>query len=205
MKTNSFRLKIALLSGAISGGLLITAGVLFWQLTFRMDLERVDRELRNLGSPQLERINGGEHWVRFESALGFVGGSERQSSFILWVRHEDRVLHKSAHWPKSIEPESFPELTAYEPPFVLEAGKSPPPPRRGDEISPRNPALPRKEPQFFTREADGRTWRISVMGNPYMTLILGADLGELMSGMTKLRNSYLAALPVVLLLVAAGA
>ena len=42
------------------------------------------------------------------------------------------------------------------------------------------------------------------MGNPYMGLILGADLDEFMAGMTKLRNAYLAALPVVLLLVAAG-
>jgi heavy metal sensor kinase len=42
------------------------------------------------------------------------------------------------------------------------------------------------------------------MGNPYMTLILGANLGEISAGMTQLRNTYLAALPVVLLLVAAG-
>ncbi len=206
MKTNSFRLKIALLSALISGGLLIAAGVGFWQLTYRMDLARIDRELRNLGSPQLERVNGGDHWVRFESALGFVAGSDQQPSFILWVKNEDRVLHKSKHWPAAIKPEAFDELTAYEPPFVLEPGKSPPtPPRRTEPISPDNPALPRKEAQFFTREAGGRMWRIAVMGNPYMTLILGADLSEFMTGMTKLRNACLAALPAVLLLVAAGA
>ncbi|MBI3882563.1 MAG: HAMP domain-containing protein [Verrucomicrobia bacterium] len=206
MKTNSFRLKLALLSAVISGGLLIAAGVAFWQLTYRMDLARIDRELRNLGNPQLERINGGDHWVRFEGALGFVAGTDRQPSFILWVKHEDRVLHKSKHWPAGIEPESFPELTAYEPPFVLEPGKPlPPPPRRNEPITPRNPELPRKEPQFSTHSADGRMWRVAVMGNPYMTLILGADLSEFMTGMTRLRNAYLAALPVVLLLVAAGA
>ncbi len=204
MMTKSFRLKIALLSGVISGGLLVATGVLFWQLTYRMDLARVDRELRNLGHSQLERVNGGDHWVRFENTLWLIAGQGKSLPFILWVKHEDRVLHQSAHWPKSIDPKSFPVSAAYEPPFVLEPGKALPPPPRREAISPSNPALPRKEPLFFTREADGKAWRVAVMGNPYMTLVLGADLNEFMSGMTKLRNAYLAALPVVLLLVAAG-
>jgi hypothetical protein len=97
--TNSFRLKVALLSGAISCALLLVAGGLFWQLTYRMDLARVDRELRNPGHPQLERVNGGDHWVRFKSALGIMSGTNRQTSFLLWVQHEDRELHRSAHWP----------------------------------------------------------------------------------------------------------
>jgi heavy metal sensor kinase len=205
MITNSFRLKIALLSCAISGGLLVGAGALLWQLTYRMDLARVDRELRNLGHPQLERVNGGDHWVRFESTLGVVGGDGKSATFILWVRHEDRELHRSVHWPAGLDPTLLPELTTYEAPFVLEAGKSPPPPpRRTEPISPDNPALPRKEPRFLTREAAGKTWRIGVMGNPYMTLVLGADLGQISEGMARLRSAYLAAMPVVLLLVAAG-
>lgn len=204
MKTNSFRLKISLLSGAISGGLLVATGVFFWQITYRMDLARVDRELRNLGHPQLDRVNGGDHWMRFENALGLIAEQGKPLPFILWVKHEGRVIHKSAHWPKSVDPASFPVPVAYEPPFVLEPGKPLPTPPRREPISPSNPALPRKEPQFFTREADGKSWRIAVMGNPYMTLLLGADLNEFMSGMTRLRNAYLAALPVVLLLVAAG-
>jgi two-component system, OmpR family, heavy metal sensor histidine kinase CusS len=206
MRTNSFRLKIALLSGAISGGLLIAAGVLFWQLAYRMDLARVDRELRNLGSPQLERVNGGDHWVRFEGALSFVAGTDQPPTFILWVKHEDRVLHQSKHWPADIAPASFPELTDYEAPFRLEPGQlPPPPPRRAEPISAQNPGLPRKEPQFFTREAGGRQWRFGVMGNPYLTFVLGADLAGFSAGMTQLRNAFLGALPVVLLLVGAGA
>ncbi len=206
MKSNSFRLKIALLSGAISGGLLIAAGVLFWQLTQRLDLARVDRELRNLGSSHLDRVNGGDHWVRFESALGFVSGRERSGKFILWVKHGDRVLHQSPDWPAGLDPASFTQLTDYEAPFRLAPGQEPPPPpRRAEPISPTNPALPRKEPQFLTREVDGRQWRVGVMGNPYLTLALGADLGEFSGSLAHLRRAYLTALPVVLLLVAAGA
>lgn len=206
MKNNSFRLKIALLSGAISGGLLIAAGMLFWQLTQRLDLARVDRELRNLGSSQLDRVNGGDHWVRFEGALGFVSGRERSGTFILWVKHGDRVLHQSPDWPAGLDPASFPELTAYEAPFHLAPGQEPPPPpRRAEPLSPTNPALPRKEPRFLTRQAGGRQWRVGVMGNPYLTLALAADLGEFSGSLAHLRRAYLTTLPVVLFLVAAGA
>ncbi|HEY6169467.1 MAG TPA: ATP-binding protein [Verrucomicrobiae bacterium] len=206
MKTNSFRLKIALLSALISGGLLVTAGVAFWQLTYRMDLARIDREIRNLGSPNLERVIGGDHWNRFEGALSFVSGTNAAPAFILWVKNYNQVVHQSPHWPKEIDPKAFPTLTTYETADGPKPGQPPPPPpRREEQISPKNPALPRKAPQFFTREGGGRTWRIGVMGTPYSTLILGADLREFTSGMQQLRNAYLAALPVVLLLVAAGA
>jgi len=206
VKTNSFRLKIALLAALISGGLLMAAGVVFWQLTYRMDLARIDRELRNFGTPHLERVVGGDHWIRFESALGFISGTNATPAFMLWVKNEDVVVHRSSHWPAEIDPEKFPALTDYEPPYKPDPNRPPPPPPRQNEgISSRNPALPRKVPQFFTREGGGRTWRIGVMGTPYSTLILGADLKEFTSGMRQLRDAYLAALPVVLLLVAAGA
>jgi two-component system heavy metal sensor histidine kinase CusS len=204
--TNSFRLKIALFSALITGGLLIAAGIAFWQLTYSMDLARIDREIRNLGTPNLERVFGGDHWVRFESSLGFVSGTNTNPSFILWVKNDNRIAHKSAHWPPEIEPEAFPAPSKYENGNAPAPGQPPPPPpRREEQISPRNPALPRMAPQFYTRDGGGRTWRIGVMGTPYSTLIIGADLKEFTSGMRQLRNAYLTALPVVLLLVAAGA
>ena len=43
------------------------------------------------------------------------------------------------------------------------------------------------------------------MGNPYVTFILGADIGDFNARMIKLRNTFLATLPVVLLLAAGGA
>jgi len=43
------------------------------------------------------------------------------------------------------------------------------------------------------------------MGNPYVTLILAADMGEFNDRMAALRNTYLAALLLVLVLVAGGA
>ena len=206
MKTNSFRLEIALLSAFVSGGLLLLAGVALWHWTYRIELARIDREIRSLGTPHLERVVGGDHWVRFESALRFVAGTEAAPTYILFVEIEGSVIHQSEHWPKEISPKEFPNLTGYETANGPKPGEAlPPPPRRGEQISAQNPALPRKAPMFFTRRAEGRTWRIGVMGNPYMTIILGTDVNEFNAGMAQLRSAYFTILPLALLSVAVGA
>lgn len=206
MHLNSFRLKIVLLSGLISGSLLAGSGAVLWQVSYQFSLDRLDQEIRNLGTPHLERVLGGDHWDRFESALRFVAGDNQPSAFVFLVKHDDRVIYQSPDWPRELAPDAFPDLVVYENPGGPAPGAPlPPPPRRGEEISPRNPALPRKLPQFHTRDAAGRTWRVGVMGNPYMTLILGADINDFNARLRDLRNTCLAALPGVLLLVGLGA
>ncbi len=206
MRIPSFRLKIALGSGLLCAGSLLAAAWVFWNWTLHRELDRVDRELRNLGVQHLERVNGGDHWARFENALGFVAGGSERPQFILRVRHGDRELHRSDHWPASLDPQKLPDLTSYEPPYRPDAGAPPPPPpRRNEPISERNPALPRKVPVFFTHRSGQQQWRVAVMGNPYLTLALGADLGPLDQELTRLRTPFLTALPVVLCLVGAGA
>ncbi len=206
MRIPSFRLKIALLSGIISGGPLIAAALMFWNWTYRRDLDRIDRELRTLGVEHLDRVNGGDHWVRFENALQFVAGTERAPRFILLVQQQNRELHRSDSWPVSLPTRNLPELTEYEPPYQAKPGTPPPPPpRRNEPISERNPALPRKSPLFLTHRSGDREWRVAVMGNPYLTLVLGADLDHLKQGMTRLRNTFLTTLPVMLAFVGGGA
>lgn len=205
MSLNSFRLKIALLAGLLTGLLLVGSGVLLWQLTYRMELARFDREIHTLVAPHLERVQGGDHWVRFENALKLVASTNTASAFILWVKDGDRVIHQSPNWPVGIKAEAFPPLTVYETNGPKAGEPLPAPPRRGEEISPRNPALPRKAPQFYTQQDGAKTWRIGVMGNPYMTIILGADINEFNAGMAQLRRTYLLALPFALLLVGLGA
>jgi two-component system, OmpR family, heavy metal sensor histidine kinase CusS len=203
---NSFRLKIALLSGLITGLLLVSSGVVLWRVSYRFNLDRLDREIRNIGQANLERVVGGDHWVRLEDALRFVSGDHPSAAFVLWVKIYDQVVYQSADWPTNLAPESFPEPVRYDGPNAPRPGEPlPPPPRRGEQISAQNPALPLKSPQFYTRTADGKSWRIGVMGNPYVTLVLGANMADFDSRMAELRNTYLVALFVVLLLVAGGA
>ena len=206
MKLNSFRLKTALLSGLITGTLLIGFGFVLWRVSYQFNLDRLDREIRNLGQANLDRVQGGEHWVRLEDALKFVAGNPRSTPYVLWVKNYDKVVYQSPDWPAGLEPETFPVPQKYEGPNAPEPGQPlPPPPRRGEQISPQNPALPLKSPEFITRDADGKTWRIAVMGNPYATFILAADMGEFNDRMAALRVAYLAALVMVLALVAGSA
>lgn len=206
MNLNSFRLKIALFAGLLAGVLLVGFGAVLWHFSYQFNLDRLDREIRNLGHGNLGRVVGGDHWQRLESALQFVSGSGASASYVLWVKNYDRVMYQSPDWPKELVPESFPVPARYEVPDVVKPGKPlPPPPRRDEEISPRNPALPRKVAEFYTRQADGKVWRVGVLGNPYVTLILAADLGDFNRRMAELRRAFLAALPVALLLVAGGA
>jgi two-component system, OmpR family, heavy metal sensor histidine kinase CusS len=206
MTPPSFRLKIAAIAGLITAALLVGSGAFLWQLTYRFSLDRLDRELRNIGQQNLERVVGPEHWVRLENALQFVSGGADTPAYLLRVENHGRLAYQSPGWPAAFAPETFPELDAYEGPGGPRPGEPPPPPpRQGEEISRRNPALPRKMPQFLTRTADGRTWRVGVMGTPYTTLLLAADFDAFNADMARLRNACLAGLPVVLLLVAGGA
>jgi heavy metal sensor kinase len=206
MKLISFRLKIALLSGLITGLLLVGSGFVLWRISYRFNLDQLDREIRNLGQANLDRVQGGEHWTRLEDALKFVAGNRQSAAFVLWVKNYDKVVYQSPDWPTNFAPEAFPVPLHYEGPNApTPGGLLPPPPRRGEQISAQNPPLPLKSPEFFTRDADGKTWQIGVMGNPYVTLILAADMGEFNDRMAALQNTYLAALLLVLVLVAGSA
>jgi two-component system, OmpR family, heavy metal sensor histidine kinase CusS len=58
--------------------------------------------------------------------------------------------------------------------------------------------------RFLTFTGGGGEWRVGVMGGPGVTLALGRDTGRLKNEMRALRNAFLAALPLALLLIAAG-
>lgn len=200
----SFRLQLALLSGAFAAVLLLAAGAYAWRLTTSFNLDRLDRELRNIGAANLERVVGDEHWHRVESALRFVSGTDRPPGFALWVKNYDRELYRSPHWPTKIFPESLPR------PTDLETGptpsvRPPPPPRQGEPLSARNPPLPRSVPVFLTLPSDDHQWRVAVMGTPYTQLVVVANIDGFNADLTALRSAFFAALPFALLLVGGGA
>lgn len=206
MKPSSFRLKIALLAGLISGLLLVGTGALLWRVAYRLSLEQVDREIRNLGQANLERVLGGDHWERLEAALRFVSARREGADFILWVKNNHTIAYRSPGWPEELDPARFEVSRQYAGPGGPRPGEPlPPPPRRGEEISPRNPALPLKQARFETVRGGGRDWRIGVMGNPYVMLVLGMDLGATTARMAELRHTFLALLPLAFALVGGGA
>ncbi len=206
MNLNSFRLKIALLSGGISGLLLVGSGLVLWRVSYQFNLDRLDREIRNIGQANLDRVQGGDHWVRLDEALKFVSGNWQTVPFVLWVKHNDRVIYVSPNWPVGLAPEDFPAAETYEGPNAPKPGQPPPAaPRRTEPISSSNPALPLKSALLSTHKTGATSWRVGVLGNPYMTLILAANLDDFEARMAKLRNTYFTTLIPVLALVAGGA
>jgi len=210
MKNLSFRFQIALLSALLTSALLAACGYVFWRVNEQIHLNRLDRELRNVASPNLERVFGKDHWERLENALDFMAGPQ-SGRYIMLVRDlDDAVRHRSKSWPMSLDAHTLPALAkeATELPEELDpAGRlhrAPPPARPGEQLSRDNPPLPRKKPLFITRSIEGRSWRIGVMGNPYTTLVLGVDMAEIEAGMTELRSAFMIGLPIVMLCVAAG-
>jgi two-component system heavy metal sensor histidine kinase CusS len=202
---HSFRLKVALWTGLIAGVLLLGSGAVLWRISQQFNLSRLDREIRHLGQANLDRVQGGEHWARLEAALQFVAGNRDSAPFVLWVKHNDKVIYQSPDWPQKLVAADFDVSDQYEGANAPRPGAPvPPPPRRGEPISPTNPALPLRSARFHTCAAEGRSWRVAVMGNPYVTLVLAADLEDFDSRMAELRNTYLATLFVVLVLVAGG-
>ncbi len=199
----SFRWRLAWLAGITAAVPLLGVGFYAWRLTVRFNLDRLDRELRNFGAANLGRVVGEDHWRRAESALRFVSGGDRAPAFALRVENYGREIYRSPHWPAGIVPAQLPALVRYE--GALEVRELPAPPRPGEPISARNPALPRKEPVFLTTKSGDSVWRVAVMGSPYTTLVLAANVDEFDAELAQLRTAFLAAAPVALVLIGAGA
>ncbi|GMV99755.1 MAG: hypothetical protein AMXMBFR84_08940 [Candidatus Hydrogenedentota bacterium] len=80
-------------------------------------------------------------------------------------------------------------------------GRGPGPRRPGD---PPPPPLPVEVRQFFPIETGGEHWRVGVFSNPEVTIALGLNMAPAMAEATRLRDTYLIAMPLALLLIAAG-
>ncbi len=209
MSLNSFRLKIALLSGLITGLLLVGTGVVVWRVAYQFSLDRLDREIRHLGQGNLDREHGPAHYQRFEEALAFISGEDPSLSIVMLVRNQqDKVIYVSRQWPTNLNTASFLPLAG----TLLPAsglpglGLVPPrPPREGQPPRQDPLPLPQKVPRFETRVVDGQSWRFGVMGNPYNTLVLGMNIEQFNADMLRLQRACLLGLPMVLLLAGVSA
>lgn len=210
MKTPGLRFQIALLSALLTSALLAVCGYVFWRVNEQIHVNRIDRELRSLGSANLDRVFGRDHWERLEKALEFMAGSQAGRYILLVQGADNNVVHRSNSWPASLSPSKLPSLPreATEPSEELDPAsrlhRAPPVPKIDEPLSPQNPPMPRKKPAFTTVQADGRSWRVGVMGNPYTTLMLGIDTSAVEEGMAELMNAFLIGLPILILCVAAG-
>lgn len=211
MKRPGLRLQIALLSALLTSVLLGACAYVFLRVHEQITLNRIDRELRSIGAANLDRGFAMDHWQRLERNLNFMA-EQQQSRYIMQVSGPQfHDFHRSENWPKSITEDSLPKLAAEatEPPEPLDAitamQRGPRPPRPGEAPRRNPPPLPRKPTLFLSREADGHTYRIALMGTEHTTFVLGYDLAEIESGMNELKHAFFIGLPVILIGIAGGA
>jgi len=97
-----------------------------------------------------------------------------------------------------------PQLNDNPPPPEMDHAPFQPPELESHRPMPMQPPPPMHvlKPIFMTRTLQNRTWRLAIMGNDDVVLIIGADLAEFHAEIQRIWNAFLVATPVALLLLA---
>ena len=214
-----FRLKIALLSTIISGIVLIAFGASFLLAVNRAGLDRVDRELSALGESQLHVWHPRSHWEDFGQSIAFIYGDQKARSVFVRVAGGDgQVLYESPNLPQGLSAMDFP---GYDRPAGTRPRPRPPSGGRGPGAPeagpltggprpangpPPPPMLPKEiNPPIFKTLTVGETkWRACAVGNNFVTILLGMDLAEFQKEAARFRQGFFLAVPLALLVLAAG-
>lgn len=215
----SLRVKISVLSSVISGAILIGFGLAAWYLIYHERLAAVDREIRTLAARHPGWLGNRASYERLTSMLEFTFGEQRKEQVILLIRDRDgQELYRSPHWPASLGLEKLPFTLEDDPNAPKRAtaggsrwasGRGGPPWGRGGVggpggWGPGGPPSFTKIPQFLTAEAADTWWRLGVLGDAQTTVVLGINYDEIQGEINRLRGAFLLALPIALVLVAAG-
>ncbi|MDW8310597.1 MAG: ATP-binding protein [Verrucomicrobiales bacterium] len=208
-----FRLKIALLSAAISGVVLLACGLAALWFVSHQKIEGVDTEIRSLGARHPGWIAQRGNYQRLDEALAFIFGEAHQNQVILLVKAADgAVLHTSSGWPQELDPAQL-DCTLADDPNTVTVGAARPGMGRGRGGPGRGlgpggggggQATFTKIPKFQTVRAGGHEWRLGMLGTADTTLVIGLKYDPVRAELARLRNTFLLALPVPLFLVGLG-
>lgn len=223
MKPLPSRLKIALLSSGISGLVLVAFGVVTWLLIYDLRIEAVDREIRTLGSRHPGWFTGRGSYERLASSLEFTFGADYSNHIILLIKDaEGRSSYRSPHWPADIAPEKLalqpeagnPSRASNHLATNAAVGDSPTTDSssgrggwgRGMGLGRGGPpaVIFTRTPKFLTAVAAEARWRIGVLGNDDVTLVIGLNQEDVEHELNHLRDAFLLTLPVALFLVGLG-
>ena len=212
-----FRLKIALLSAAISGLMLVAFGSTAWLMISRQKLESVDTEIRSLGARHPGWIANRGNYQRLDEALDFIFGEAHQNQVILLVKDAGgAVLHTSTGWPKDVnagtldctledDPKATTVGSANRAATGAGGGRGRGGPGRG--LGPGGGGTEvsfTKIPKFQTVNSAAGEWRLGMLGTTDTTLVIGLNYAGPQAELNRLRNAFLLAMPAALLLVGFG-
>jgi len=198
----SFRTKIAILAGVITGVIVLAASLLLWKLTYHFNLEGIDRDVRNIAHANMQRAVGKAHWQRLDESLAFVAGNDSNSvRYLIWVESRGRMDYVSSGWPEETNPfSSIPDWKVSK-----KASELPKKPLKNVPISGENPALPIVDSYIYNKYVVGKNWRIAIFNNYYTNLAIAVDVDSFEVRMNRLKRSYYLVAPGALILAISGA
>ncbi len=195
----SFKLKIVLFNVLLSGILLLGFGLFFIQMSYKIGIDRTDRELRALVDAELRKTQPRNHWRRFDEALHALYGETASKQFILSVQdHQNEFLFQSNEWNPAIRDAAilFPPAVSKEKTGQADPNRQRPFTQRQRDRQPAPAPLEISEPAF-TMVGD---WRVMAIRNPEVTLMLGISMDPLHNEIARFRTALLFTVPVALLL-----
>ena len=196
----SFRARMALLAAILSAALLVGFGMYALEVITRISQQRMDADLLEAGRRFLIGPGGERFWGDAERDLNNRFGEGR---VVVWVLgrggHE---VYRSENWPGEVDTSRFPRPEDVPPPPFERDRRMDGPPRG------RGPGGPMHRPpeimNTFNLRRGGERWRFVVTGVPHATLAIGADERRFRDDVRRVRAALLLALPLGLLLAAAG-
>ncbi|NJL45548.1 MAG: hypothetical protein HC922_07075 [Leptolyngbyaceae cyanobacterium SM2_3_12] len=107
MKRSSWRQRLALMTAALAGGVLVSFALLSSWLTYQAKLDRLDAQLETALVP-LGRPRGDGLLPNPEASLAqALGLSSRDAVAVLVIDSGRRVRYQSEQWPASLTPEDL--------------------------------------------------------------------------------------------------
>jgi signal transduction histidine kinase len=222
---HSFRLRLTLLSVLLSGAALAAFGLGAWWRIRSLRLHRLDSDVRTYAERESSRTRDAADWQRTEASIVSELGVRSGQDLILLVQdREGRTVYQSSHWPAGLAA----DLPWPAPPTRKAANQDRPPapprldgenPAPGDEprTQPRDedpgPQEPPPEPGppavppvsvAISRAAEDRQWRVGLAVTDSARIALGADAASIEGEMGGIREAFLLALPLTLVLIGAG-
>jgi len=205
------RLKIALLSAAISGVVLVAFGWTAWLLISRQKLESVDTEIRSLGARHPGWIANRGNYQRLDEALEFIFGAAHQDRIILLVQDTNgAVLYTSSGWPQELDAAKLDCRLETDPQAATVViggggeGRGRGGTGRGYGSGGGGQVAFTKIPKFQSVQAAQAEWRLGMLGTDDTTLVIGLNYAGSQAELNRIRNAFLLVLPAALFLVGLG-
>ncbi|AFY32231.1 ATP-binding protein [Calothrix sp. PCC 7507] len=202
----SFRLRIALLFAMLAGAALAGFGSISWWLIYEAKVSRLNAKLEALLIRPRPLVN--DIWQSYENLLSFELGIDGETPIALLVIDKDgKTVYQSDRWSADFNLNGVwpprPQLLPMPFPPPNFTTQQPPerPPFRLDR--PLNMTPPR--PRLVTQRTTAGTWRIGAIALPQFQVAIAVSLDGINREMNIIRDVFMIAIPVVLLLITGSA